>query len=402
MPYRPIALLLLAALFVGGTAAGADISTLTGKKYKGEIDSLTPDVLTVKTDVGKVGISVKDVFNVDYAPLPAAPKDAKFDEVELTDGSVFRASKFAIVGKAVKFECRGPAGAFPMEVPLDTVFSLCRGADDAKNKADWKKLLATRGKRDLFVVRQGDGLNPVSGTVLGGNAAGDAVEFEKDDGSKTTFKLIRASGGLVFNQPPKGVIPPTVCKVHDLAGNVLTAAAVEIEGPGLKVKTVGGADVAYATTKLLAKLDFSQGNVAYLSDMEPQVSAPEAVPGEPYFTYLRDKTDENGPLKLDGQSFAKGLWVFPDTALTYKLNGDYRELKATVGIDDSVPVASAAVRLIVTADDKPVFNEIVSRKDKPRQLVLDVKGAKVLKIAVERGALYQGNQLNLAEVRVQK
>jgi hypothetical protein len=240
----------------------------------------------------------------------------------------------------------------------------------------------------------------VAGTVLSGT--GDAIEFEKDDGNKTTFKLIRASGGLVFNQPPRGVIPPTVCKVHDLAGNVLTAAAIEVGTAGIKVKTVSGAELLFPDTKRLAKLDFSQGNVTFLSDVDPQVSAPEPVPGEPYFTYLRDRTDENGPLKLDGSIYGKGLWLYPDAVLSYKLGGDYREFKATAGVDDSVTVASATVRLTVWADDKVIFNEVIARKDKPRALVLDVKGAKVLKIGIERGALFQGNQLNLAEARVQK
>jgi hypothetical protein len=405
-PSRRLPTAVLAAVLVAATAAGAELSTLNGKKYKGELVSVTADVLTFRTDVGAVGVSVKELFAVEFGNKVAAPaKGAKYDEIELIDGSVIRCSQFKIRTKAVEPALfPGPGDAAPPKVvlPLDNLFSILRGADDPKNRDEWKKLLAGRGKRDQFVVKRGEGFEPVSGTVIEGDDDGDAITFERESGERTTFKLIRATGGLVFNQPPRGVIPPTVCKVVDVFGNVLTAKAVELAGSGLKVTTVSGATAEYPSLSGVGKLDFSQGNVAYLSDLDPQVTAPEPVPGEPYFTYLRDKTNENAPLKLDGQTFGKGLWVFPDTTLTYAPNGDYREFKAVVGVDESVQVASSAVRLVIEADGKVVFSEVIRRKDKARPLNLDVKGVKQLKITVEREGLYLGNQVNLADARFQK
>jgi hypothetical protein len=61
-----------------------------------------------------------------------------------------------------------PAPKF--EIGLRAVFSALRWADDPKNREAWKKLLANRGKRDLYVVRDVEGLNYISGTILGGGS----------------------------------------------------------------------------------------------------------------------------------------------------------------------------------------------------------------------------------------
>ncbi|QEL14030.1 NPCBM/NEW2 domain-containing protein [Limnoglobus roseus] len=402
---KPFGLALLFASACLGFAAAADISTLTGKKHQGEVTAINDGVMTVRTEGGPVGVAVKDVFVVDYGRKVEVPaKDAKYDELELIDGSVIRTTGLLIKGKAVEVTLLQPPGevaAPTMTIPMETIFSFSRNADDAKARLAWKKVLSGRGKRDLFVLKVNDDLTPVAGTVLTGNAAGDAIEYEKEDGGKVTFKLSRATGGLVFNQPPRGQIPPTLCKVIDLFGNTLIAKDVQVTKAGVKVTTVAGAVFEYPVAAL-AKLDFSQGNISYLSDMEAVVTAPQPVAGEPYFTYLRDKNQDGGQLKLDGVSYAKGLWVYPDTTLTYKLGGDFRELKMLVGIDESVPVANSTARLVITADGKELFAAKVSRKDAAKALNLDVKGVKELRITLERDGLYLGNQINLAEARVQK
>ena len=101
-------------------------------------------------------------------------------------------------------------------------------------------------------------------------------------------------------------------------------------------------------------------------------------------------------------SYAKGLWVRADTTLAYKLTGEYREFKALVGMDESVSEPSYSVRLVIEADGKVVFSEVVARKDKVRPVTLDVKGAKQLKISVERTHPLDGVSVDLAEARLQK
>jgi hypothetical protein len=399
--------IVLGCLLAAGPAVRADdLVTLAGKTLKGKLVSVDASAVTFK-DIATGAderVPFKAIKAVDLGRKPIGLADgAKYDAVELTDGSTVVCARVRVRKKQVELDPLPASAPAPkIDLPLAVVFTVCRGADDPKARADWQKFVAGRGKRDAFVVRQSEGLNPLFGTVIEGNDAGDVIVFEREDGQRVPLRLSRATGGLLFNQPPRDVIPPTVCRVRDVFGNVLYARAVEVAGSGLKVTTVAGATFDYPDLAGVAVLDFAEGNVAYLSDLAASVAAPEAAAGDPAFTFLKDRTPEGSALRLDGATYPKGLWVFPDTALAYKLNGDYREFKAVVGVDDRIPVANAAARVTVEADGRVLFDEVVRRKDKPRPLTLDVKNVKELRITAGREALYLGGQVDLADARVQK
>ena len=409
-------LLAFLALAVGSVGiarlSAAEIVPLAGKPVKGTIASVDAQFLTYKDESdAEVKIPIKDMSAVELGPKAPTLADVAYDELELIDGSLLRTP----VGSA-KFKLKqlspgllpGPTGveAPTITVPLEAVFFLIRDGHKPANRADWKKLLATRGKRDLFVIREkinnNEVLNQLEGTVATGNAEGDRVEFEQANGQKADYALSRATGGIVFNPPARTAIPPTVCKVIDVFGNVVIATSVEFAGSGLKVKSVGGAMLEYKTLASVSKLDFSQGNLAYLSDLDPEIEAPKAVEGEPHFTYTKNKTAMGLPLRLDGKTYPKGLWIYPETALKYKLGGEFKTFRVVIGVDETVQIATSEVKLTIEADGKMLFNETVKRTDKPLEKVFDMKDAKELKITVERVSLYTGSQLNLGDARLQK
>ena len=392
-------------LLVTPSLRADDLVTLTGKTLKGKLVAVDATAVTFKDAATGTDerVPLKAIQAIDLGHKPISLSDAKYDAIELTDGSTLVCAKFRVRKKQVEPEQLSASAPAPrIDLPMAAVFTICRNADDPKARDEWKKFVANRGKRDAFVVRQSEGLNPLFGTVIEGTDSGDAVTFEREDGQRVPLRLSRATGGLLFNQPPRDVIPPTVCRVRDVFGNVLYAKAVELAGSGLKVTTVAGATFDYPSADAVAVLDFAEGNVAYLSDLTASVSAPEAAAGDPAFTFLKDRTPEGSALRLDGATYTKGLWVFPDTVLAYKLNGDYREFKAVVGVDDRIPVANGAARVTVEADGRVLFDGVVRRKDKPKPLTLDVKNVKELRITAGREALYLGGQVNLADARVQK
>jgi hypothetical protein len=416
-PTRLAAALAL-GLCLGLAARSAELVTLAGVKTTGTLVAVGAEVVEFKEDGSGVTarVPVKEIAVVDLGNKVAAPaQGAKHDEIELTDGSVLRLAGVKLKGKKVEPEwLPGPAGTAPptVDLPLGTLFSLMRDAGDPKARAEWRKLLAARGKRDLFVVRQAAGLNPLPGTVIEGNAEGDRVRFQREDGQEANLPLVRATGGLVFNQPPQNAIPPTVCRVIDVFGNVWYAQAVELVGSGLKVTAVCGATAEYPSLGGVSKLDFSRGNVTYLSDLEAIAEYPppetDGPLGNQYpfaIQYQKDRPIGAGEIVLAGKKFAKGISVPPDTALTYRLGGDYREFKTVAGILDAVRPDNAALRLRVEADGRVIFDEVVSKKEPPKEITLNVKDVKELKIIVARdpqNALYFGNQVNLADARVQK
>jgi hypothetical protein len=166
--------------------------------------------------------------------------------------------------------------------------------------------------------------------------------------------------------------------------------------------------VKYQSTASLSKLDYSQGNVAYLSDLDPRLDAPETPMDEKGLRfnvaapYLRDTGLSGEALKLGAEIFPKGLLVAPDTVLTYSLSGDYREFKAVVGIPEYVPDANLEAKLTIEADGRTLFSETLKRKDKPKGVSLDVKGVKSLRIVVEADFAVNGNRVLLGAAVVQK
>ena len=404
----PLAVALLALLVAG--ACGDDVTTTAGKKLTGKLVGVDAQGITFSTADAKVPIPGRDIVVVDLGnPVAAVPKDVTYSEIELTDGSTLRVAKFALKGK--KFETEqfpGPAGttAPVCDVPMGSVFSAMKRADDAKHRDAWRKMLGTRGKRDLYVIQQESGLTFVQGTVLEGSVDARTVSFEKESGGKPDDLLQSRSVGLVFSQPQPTTVPATLCRVLDVYGNSLNAAGIAIAPEGVTVTTVAGATVKYASTAALSRLDYAQGNVAYLSDMGPRVEVPELPPEEkklnPVAAFLKDRSLSNDAIKLDNVVFPKGVCVAPDTVLTYTLGGDFAQFKATVGIDENGANATSAAKLTIEADGQVLFSESLARKDKPKGVVLAVKGVKQLRIIVEADTPLNGNYVTLADARVQK
>jgi hypothetical protein len=413
MSYISRGLLVLSLSLLAAVAAADDLTTGAGKKLTGTLVAVDKDGVTFKLGDSPLKIAAKEIVLIDLGrrPLPVA-KDVKWHEIELTDGSRFKCAKFAIKGKAFALDLMPGPKDVPLptfDMPMSAVFNAMRGADDGKNREEWRKLLGNRGKRDMYVTRQQDGLSYIQGTIIEGNAEGNKITFEKEDAAKEELLLSRATGGLVFNQPPQAQVPTTICRVNDVFGNVLQAAAVDLGGSGMKVTTVAGVVVNYPSLAAVMSLDYASGNVAYLSDLLPKVESPELPPDEAAKTlnvkspYLVDKAPANAPLKLDGVEYPKGLWVPADTVLTYNLGGDYRELKATIGILDQVGDSATEVTVTIEADGRVLFAEAIRRKDKPKGVTLDVKNVKSLRIQVDgANPFFNGSQAVLADARVQK
>lgn len=413
MRYICRGLLVLSSCLLVSVAAADDLTTSAGKKLTGSLVAVDKDGVSFKIGEAPIKIAGKEIVLIDMGrrPLPIA-KDVKFHEIELTDGTRLRCAKYSIKKKAFAIDLMpGPKDVPPptFELPISSVFFALRGADDTKNRDDWKKMLQTRGKRDLYVIRQAEGLSFVQGTLIEGNAEGTKVSFEKEDGVKEELLLSRATGGLVFNQPLPAQVAPTLCRVNDVFGNMLLAQAVDLAGSGMKVTTVSGVVVTYSSLQAVSQLDYAHGNIAYLSDLIPKVDAPELPADEASKTlnvksqYIVDKAPANAPLKMDGVEYPKGLWVPADTALTYTLGGDYRELKATIGILDQVGDSATEATVTIEADGRVLFAETIRRKDKPKGVTLDVKNVKVLRIQVDASnPFFNGSQAVLADARVQK
>lgn len=416
-PIRTAALVacLVGAVVLSAPARADDITTSAGKKLTGKLVAVEADNVTFAVGESKAQIPARDIVVIDLGNKVALlPKDVTtFSEIELTDGSTFRVARFALKDKTFEVEQLPPPQGVErpkLEIPMSAVFSAMKKADDQKVRDNWKRMLGTRGKRDLYVIAQENGFTFIQGTVLGGGADEKKrpfVNFEKEAGGKEDLLLTRAAG-LVFHQPQPASVPATLCKVTDVFGNALTASAIAFTPEGVTVTTVAGVKVTYPSAAGLARLDYALGNVAYLSDLDPQLEVPELAPEEKGkrinqpAAYIKDRSFANEAIKLDNQTFPKGVVLAPDTVATFSLNGDFSQFKATAGIDENGLDTAASARVTIEADGQVLFSEVLRRKDKPKGLVLAVKGVKQLRVIVETDTPLNGNYVTLADARVQK
>lgn len=377
---------------------------MAGQRTAGRLTAVTADAVTLARDDGDpTQIGVRELAAVELSKGPLLPDGAKYDEVELTDGSTVRGTNVRVAGTKVLLDPLPADGGPAVELPLRTVAWLMRNAHDPKARADWQTLLAGRGKRDLFVVRQQAGLNPLPGTVLEGTPAGDRIRFEREDGQKVSLPLARATGGLVFNQPPQADVPPTLCRVLDGCGNTWAAAKIDLSGDGVTVTTPAGAVARYPTRAAVRTLDFGRGNVAYLSDLPLEASYPPAERSGPLAEQFpfAPRLVLDGDARAGGRSFPKGVAVPADAGFTAAVGEGFRTFRATVAAPDGSP-PDAAFRLNVEADGRPLFAGVVKAGDPPRELSLNVADAKRLKVSVERLKLWAGDSLLLGDARFQK
>lgn len=404
-------LVVLLGLLADASARSDELTTTGGKKVTGTLTLVDAQGVTFKTSTGDMRVAAKDIVLVELAPPPAPPA-GQYNEFELNDGSTLRCGKFLLKGKIFEVELLpGPNGVTPpsLELPMSAVFTVLRRAEDAKNREQWRQLLLSRGKKDLYVQRQATGYNVIQGRLLEGDAEGKQLTFEREDGTKTPLLLSRATGGLVLTHPQAVNAPRLLCRVADAFGNTWFAAGVELAGGKIKVTTVSGVVVEFPNRAGVSRLDYAEGNVSYLADMSPRIIAPEVSPGDLKPTAGRaDMVRGNDqPLKLDGVPVQKSVLVstpYDEVILTYTLTGDFREFRATAGCPDTVRSApqNAGVKLTVEADGRTLFSEEIKFGEKPKGLVLDVKGTRTLKLTVQPLTADQCNQLILAEARVQK
>ncbi len=409
-------LTLACCIFLAGSSVSlaADLVALDGKTVKGDVLGVAGDTLTYKgADGQEAKLSVKALAEVRLGnkalPLGTAP----YDEMELTDGSLLKVAHEGTLVKARAFTVAPvvtPEGVAPPVVTLsaDHMLYWVRKANTGTIRADWRlKVVETRGKRDLLVLAVEGAFQSDVGSVVGGSDDGTKLTFENTTGKRDEFVMAKVTGGIVFYNPPPNILPPTAGRVFDIFGNVLLATEVSIDAKGkVTVKTVSGASVVYDSLAAVARMDFAQGNVKFLAEVDPAVDAPAAIPGEPYQPFLLNKTREGTGLRVGGKPYQKGVWVGPETTLTFPLGGNYREFKAVVGIDDAVPVVTSKVTLVIEVDGRKLVEETFDNAGKAKKKVLEmnlnVQDAKELKITVGRESLFSGEGLNFADARLQK
>jgi hypothetical protein len=394
----PSVLVLAAAL--GGAAEPApaglqfELTTLSGRRQAGVLTELSSDNASLTTAGKSAKFPLTEVLDIRaIGPKGAtAAADARRPELALSDGSHFFFSGLRVSASGAQVETAN-LGKFAL--PLNSLASIRFTTIDPQIADAWRELAARELTRDMLVIRKGNVLDHLDGTVGSIDDVGIHFVIDGEDVALKREKIF----GVVYARRNAEVGKP-VCEVTSTGGDFVKVQSAQWTDGQLKAGILGGAQVSIPGDQIVT-LDFSLGKVRYLSQLEPR-----EVKYTPFFdqvwTYYRDRPRDGGMLRLGNKEYARGLWIHSRTLLKYRLNADYRRFQAVMGIDQAVaPLGN--VHVVISGDDKVLHQSDVRGTDPPLNLDLDIAGVRELAILVDFGGdLDIADHLDLADAKVIK
>lgn len=378
--------------------SGAELKTLDGTTITGELLSLNDKEAVIRSGADTITTPIEKVLTIDLAPAAnRMPKDAKYKDVELIDGTLLHCEAVTYQGKQVKLTTLARQ---EVEVPLASVRYVVGDAHDSKVAGAFKEFLAKRRATDILVARGPDGqLNGLDGTLGDADDKGDTIDFTLANSDRKVQVSLTKVQGMIFVRKPADKVP--ICKIEDNYRNVVMVGSVTLAPAGLTVETPAGAKLTYAKD-LVSRLDFSRGKLTFLSDLKP-VKVVETSVLDRVEPHRRDQNLDGEKMRLDNVKYDKGLALHAHTELEYDLGGEYEFFQAVIGVDDLVGGSDGPTIVRLEGDGRELKSWTVSRKDKPLQVKVPLRDVRRLKIIVTSGDLLDlGKHVNLADAKVSK
>jgi hypothetical protein len=189
---------------------------------------------------------------------------------------------------------------------------------------------------------------------------------------------------LVFN-PDLVSLPetPVGCSVLELSdGSTLRLRSIISDGDLLIAESIGGFEISIPVTTLRA-IRFYDTNRVDLTTLKPAET--NAVS---YLTMSRQpKANRNvigGFLSLRGRLVPSGLGVTSGTTQTWQLDGEYKQFRATVGIDDAAQGAGSVFIQVVVDGAIAWQSDLITGTSDPVEIPpVDLTDAEELSLVVE-------------------
>ena len=371
---------------------------LSGETLPGQLVSVNEKEAVFQSGKDRITIALSELLSITFSAngskTPVAA-DAPRSEVCLLDGTKLLAQKFSLKQKQV--ECQLFNGQ-TVSVPLNRLHWVLVTAQDGKAREELQQALAKKHAQDvvLLLSRDGQAINTFLGVVLGGDEQGARLNFRLDD-DVVPIDVARLRG-LVLAQRDRTGSSDGV-RVLDRFGNAWLAAEITWEANRLRLRTGDGL-TAELTFDQLASVDFSQGRLVYLSDLEPLRVEEKPLLAD-VWRFRRDRNLSGGPISLGQKVYSKGITVHSRTVLEYEVTG-YREFRCVLGVEDSVNASAQAV-VRIEGDGRELFHATIRTGDKPREVRLNLENVERLRLVVDYGDdLDLGDHVAFAEARLLK
>ncbi len=369
-----------------------ELTSLRGTSVSGQMQTLNKTTVKLKQGQASRDFPLSDILNIRF-PKNRLQRSLRAPfMIRLTDGSYFPIDALQSDNRQIKVIS---AQAGTLSFPAKKVSSIRFGALNSNIRSSWEKLLAGKNNKDLLVIRTENVLDFIDGVI--GSVTDKKIQFFAGE-DEIAVNRERVFGIIYARQPTSE--PPPFCSIRLTDTGLIHASSITISGTEIEATLQSGAQ-ARLVTDSISNLDFSQGKVRYLSDLEPR-----NIEYTPFFDtiwkYRKDKHRDGGPLRLSGKEYSRGLYIHSKTLLQYRIKNQYRNFRAIMGIDDSVPEIGF-VYVEIKGNGRTLYSGNVRSSDPPVELNLDVRGVRDLDILVDFGDnLEICDHLDLCEARLIK
>ena len=400
--------LIVASLLV---AQPVRIETLSGSKLTGSLRELTHEgILFVNVEGARQRLAIDQLLRV--APTVQSEDIVAGLKVssQLIDGSLIRAREFTDAGGESKLLLDEDA---TIAIPTKSIRWVRWRPSGPPYGQPWRTLIAQDAQSDRIVIRRPGGvLDYLEGTIRGVDEKRVQFDF---DGEALPVARERLEGVIYFHSAiPE--LPAAICQLRDTSGNSLELIKLELQEERLLFTTRAGVE-RQLPWRQVVRIDFSGGNLVYLSDLDPQ-----SIRWTPFFA--GDKVSDNArrlfyPRRDRGfhgeslslrfpdeetpiREYAKGLSIQSRTEMIYRLPEGFQRFKAWAGIDMDVSPAGS-VQLTVSGDKKVLYDAELRGGNPPEEIDVSVAGVRRLRVFVDfADNLAMGDQLNLCNARITK
>ena len=400
--------LLVASLFV---AQPVVTETLDGNKSTGNLVELSNEGLVLMDSDGRQQrIPIERMLRISRLGKPAATAAGLGVSTQLLGGSTIRARGFSDSSGESTFRLGQDSS---VSVSTKSVRWVRWWPDGSSYDQAWQKTISQNAQSDRVVIRRPEGvLDYFEGTIQGVDDKDVQFEFDGESLSVARERL----EGIIYFHSATSELPSAVCQLRDSSGSSWELAEFELKDEDITFTTRAGV-VSQLPWNRVARMDFSGGNLVYLSDLTPQ-----SIQWTPFFAgdalsdnarrlfhprldrgFHRDSLrlrfpDEERPIR----EYPKGISIQSRTEMIYRLPDGFQRFKAWAGIDMDVSPAGS-VQLTISGDNELLYDEELRGGGSPEEIDVSVDGVRRLRIFVDfADNLAMGDQLNLCNPRITK
>ena len=397
---RAIIVLIVAAFLVAGPENATGIAqvkvrveTISKEPATGRFARLSHSQLDLQDDSGQIQtLDLKDVLTVSATDFDEVrvPQISKTPWLFLSTGDRLRMTPLGVDDESIMARWHSFSLLPPVSLPLE----LCRGivmqvpSASSEQGRSFDSILNHQQKVDLITLSNGD---RIEGEFVGFQDE----QFTLDTSIGEVRTSVAQTRSLVFN-PDLISLPETpeataVLMLSD--GSTLGLRSISSDGDLLIAESIGGFELSIPAISLrtIRFYDSNRVDLTKITPVETKVVS--------YLTMTRQpQTNRNvigGFLSLRGRLVPAGFGVISGTTQAWPLDGEYKEFRTTIGIDDAAQGAGSVVFKVLVDGTVVWKSEVLTGVSAAVEIPpVDLSGADHLSLLVEYAD--RGNVLDYA------